>query len=159
MNLSKLVKGCPLFHEIYDDEVDLVLNDCVVATYEAGSTIVKQGDTGTEIFVILSGKANIIIEKDGHSHFIAELSRGDLFGEMVLINEVERTANIIAKDKCDILIITQEHFFSFFNKRPKLFSLLILNLTRLVTKRLKNANIQIENLRKELDLTCSKNNK
>lgn len=146
MSIANLVKGCPLFYEIYDNEVEEILADCVVATYESDDYIIKQGDTSTDICVLLSGEAKVTVEKDGISKEITTLSKGDLFGELVLINEVERTANIVAVETCDVLVLSYETFYSYYQKRPKIFALMVLNVTRLVTKRLKAANKIIEEL-------------
>lgn len=150
MSVAELVKGCPLFHEIYDNEVEEILQSCLVACYEPGDHIIKQGDTSSEICILLAGTAGIFVNKNGNRHFITDIGSGDLFGELVLINETERTADIIAKDKCDVLVISYEDFYSFYNKRPKVFSLMVLNVTRLITKRLKYSNSIIENLNANL---------
>lgn len=146
MSAAVLVKGCPLFHEIYDDEIEEIIKDCLIAQYSPEDTIIKQGDTSTDICVILSGEVDIHVEKDGQSHYIASLGKGDLFGELVLINETKRTASIVCKEKCEILILSYENFYTFFHKKPKVFSLMVLNITRLITKRLKNANKIIEDM-------------
>ena len=156
MSAAQLVAGCPLFHEIYDDEVEEVIADCMVASYQPGDHIITQGDTNTDICVLLQGRAKVTVNKDGNEHFIAEIGKGDLFGELVLINETERTANIIAEDQCDVLIMTYENFFSYFNKKPKVFALMVLNVTRLVTKRLKGSNQVIQKLNSELAAYKSK---
>jgi CRP-like cAMP-binding protein len=128
----------------------------MVASYQPGDHIITQGDTNTDICVLLQGRAKVTVNKDGNEHFIAEIGKGDLFGELVLINETERTANIIAEDQCDVLIMTYENFFSYFNKKPKVFALMVLNVTRLVTKRLKGSNQVIQKLNSELAAYKSK---
>lgn len=156
MSAAQLVAGCPLFHEIYDDEVEEIIADCMVASYTPGDFIIKQGDTNTDICVLLQGHAKVTVTKNDGEHEITTLGKGDLFGELVLINETQRTANIVAVDQCDVLIMTYENFFSYFNKKPKVFALMVLNVTRLVTKRLKNSNQVIQELNsKILDLQRS----
>ncbi|MBT3586889.1 MAG: cyclic nucleotide-binding domain-containing protein [Halobacteriovoraceae bacterium] len=150
MSVANLVKGCPLFHEIYENEIVEIIADCVVASYETGDAIIKQGDSGSDISVLLSGNADIQVEKEGLIHKIATISKGDLFGEMVLINETERTASIVANESCDVLIISYDNFYSFYKKNPKVFALMVLNVTRLVTKRLKNSNTVVENLSQKI---------
>ncbi|MFT6070627.1 MAG: CRP-like cAMP-binding protein [Bacteriovoracaceae bacterium] len=148
--IANLVKGCPLFHEIYDNEVEAVLADCLVASYSPGDIIIKQGEDGTDICVILSGKADITVDKDGHSQFIATIGNGDIFGEMVLINETKRTANIICKEKCAVLVMSFDNFYKVFSKNPSVFALMVLNVTRLITKRLKHSNSVIQELNAKL---------
>lgn len=150
MSVISLVKGCPLFHEIYDHEVEKILRNCVVASFNQEDHIIKQGDNGTDICIILTGEADIIVDKNGEQKYIATLNAGDLFGEMVLLNETQRTANIVAKTNCDVLVFGQDAFYQLYNKSPEVFSLLALNLSRLITKRLKQANSIISNLSEEL---------
>lgn len=150
MSVISLVKGCPLFHEIYDHEVEKILRNCVVASFVQGDHIIKQGDNGTDICIILTGEADIIVDKNGEQKFIATLNAGDLFGEMVLLNETQRTANIMAKTNCDVLVFGQDTFYQMYNKSPEVFSLLALNLSRLITKRLKQANTIISNLTEQI---------
>lgn len=157
MSAAQLVAGCPLFHEIYDNEVEEIIADCMVASFAPGDFIIKQGDTNTDICVLLQGHAKVTVNKDNEEHYIAQLGKGDLFGELVLINETQRTANIIAVDQCDVLVMTYENFFSYFHKKPKVFALMILNVTRLVTKRLKGSNEVIQNLNSEIEKLKSSN--
>jgi CRP/FNR family cyclic AMP-dependent transcriptional regulator len=153
--IANLVKGCPLFHEIYDSEVEAVLKDCLVASYSPSDVIIKQGEEGTDICVILSGKADITVDKDGGSQFIATISKGDIFGEMVLINETKRTANIICTEKCAVLVLSFDNFYKFFSKNPSVFALMVLNVTRLITKRLKHSNSVIQELNKKISENSS----
>ncbi len=148
MSMVSLVKGCSLFHEIYDNEIEEVIKHCVVATYENDDYIIKQGDESTDICILLSGEADIVFSDGDKQSYIATLKQGDIFGELVLINETKRTANIICKKPCDVLIIKYEDFYSFYNKNPKIFSLLVLNITRLVTKRLKMMNAAFQDINK-----------
>lgn len=150
MSAAQLVAGCPLFHEIYDNEVEEIIADCMVASYQPGDFIINQGDTNTDICVLLQGHAKVTISKDGKDQDVAKLNKGDLFGELVLINETKRTASIVAVDQCDILVMTYENFFSYFQKKPKVFALMVLNVTRLITKRLKNSTETIQKLNKDL---------
>lgn len=140
MSIVKLVKGCSLFHEIYDKEIESVIKHCMVASYNPGDYIINQGDESTDICILLSGEADIVYDDNGTPNYIATLKHGDIFGELVLINETRRTANIICKKASEVLIIKYEDFYSFYHKNPKVFSLLVLNITRLVTKRLKEMN-------------------
>lgn len=149
--IANLVKGCPLFHEIYDNEVEAVLSDCLVASYSPGDVIMKQGEDGTDICVILSGKADITVDKDGNSQFIASIGKGDIFGEMVLINETKRTANITCTENCAVLVMSFDNFYKFFSKNPSVFALMVLNVTRLITKRLKHSNHVIQELNAKLE--------
>jgi CRP/FNR family cyclic AMP-dependent transcriptional regulator len=146
MSNLQFIKGCPLFYELFDEEVDTILKDCNVACYDAGQAIVKEGDIGKEIYILLSGKASVQKNIANNIIEIAELNKGDVFGELVLINENTRTADVVTKEETDVLIIEYDTIFSLYKKNNKIFSLLVLNLSRLLTQRLKKSNIIVEEL-------------
>jgi len=139
--LANLVKGCPLFLEIYDEEVEQVIRACDVATFKKGEHIIHQGEESSDIAIILDGSADVVIKDPyGKLKVITQLVKGDLFGELVLINETKRTADIVAREETNILIISYENFYSFYKDNPKVFALMVLNVTRMVTQRLKSSN-------------------
>lgn len=146
MSVLQIVKGCPLFYELYDNEIMTICEKCSVMTLGPDETIFKKGDEGDEIFLILSGSA--YVEKDGVK--LASLRKGDLFGEMVLLKENIRHANVVTDNYTDVLVLHYHDIFGLYKTSPKIFSLLILNLSRLLAGRLKGAGSAIEGLKREL---------
>ena len=65
---------------------------------------------------------------------------------MVLLDERTRTADIVASTYTDVLVLDYDAIFGIFKKNPKIFSLLMLNLCRLLAKRLKGASNTIRKL-------------
>ena len=149
MSNLQFIKGCPLFYELFDEEVDTILKDCSVACYDAGQAIVKEGDIGKEIYILLSGKASVQKNIANNIIEIAELNKGDVFGELVLINENTRTADVVTKEETDVLVIEYDTIFSLYKKNNQIFSLLVLNLSRLLTQRLKKSNTIVEELNRQ----------
>lgn len=142
MSIINIIKSSPLFFELYDEEIDSLITDCNVLSLEEGDFIVKDGEEGNEIFLILSGGAFV---KKGPVTLV-ELRKGDLFGEMVLLDERTRSADIVASTYTDVLVMSYDTIFGTFQKNPKVFSMLILNLCRLLAKRLKSSSEEIKRL-------------
>ena len=142
MSIINIIKSSPLFFELFDEEIDNLIADCNVLSLEEGEFIVKDGEEGSEIFLILSGGAYV---KKGPVTLV-ELRKGDLFGEMVLLDERTRTADIVATTYTDVLVMEYDTIFKTFSKNPKVFSILILNLCRLLAKRLKGSSEEIKRL-------------
>lgn len=142
MSILNIIKSSPLFFELFDEEIDGLIADCNVLSLEKGELIVKDGEEGNEIFLILSGGA--FVKKGAVT--LVELRKGDLFGEMVLLDERTRSADIIASTYTDVLIMSYDTIFATFQKNPKVFSMLILNLCRLLAKRLKGSSEEIKRL-------------
>ncbi|OIQ15839.1 MAG: hypothetical protein BM556_16180 [Bacteriovorax sp. MedPE-SWde] len=143
MSVLQIVKGCPLFHDLYDAEIMTICESCSVKTLVPDDYIFKKGDEGDEIYLILSGSA--IVSKGGIE--IAKLRKGDLFGEMVLLKENVRHADIMSDNYTDVLVLKYNDIFGLYQTNPKIFSLLILNLSRLLATRLKGAGSYIEELK------------
>lgn len=142
MSIINTIKGSPLFYELFDEEIETIIEDCHVLNLEEGDYIFHEGDHGDEIFLILTGAAAV---KKGDVTLV-ELRKGDLFGEMVLLDERTRTADIVSSTYTDVLVLSYEVIFGVFKKNPKIFSLLMLNLCRLLAKRLKGSSDQIKKL-------------
>jgi len=146
VSIEELVKGCPLFYELYDEEIESILHSCIVVTFKDGQYIIKEGDQGKQIFIILNGKAKVTKNKaEGGELFLTELKKGDVFGEMVLINENKRSSNVVSHNTSEILVIEYDDIFSLFVKETKIFAVLLLNLARQITIRLNDANATIAN--------------
>ena len=142
MSIINVIKSSPLFFELFDEEIETIVQDCSVMNLEAGDYIFKEGDEGNEIFLILAGGAAV---KKGEVTLV-ELRKGDLFGEMVLLDEKTRTADIVSTTYTDVLVLSYDVIFGIFKKNPKIFSLLMLNLCRLLAKRLKGSSNEISRL-------------
>lgn len=140
MAIPDLLRGCPLFFELFDDEIEKIVKYCTVFTFESGDAIVSEGQEGNEIFVLLEGQAVVQKNVSGELLRIQELRAGDVFGEMVLVDEKTRSADIKAEVRCYVLEIKYDDVFALFKSEPQIFGLMILNLSRLLAKRLRSSN-------------------
>ncbi|MGK0366872.1 MAG: CRP/FNR family cyclic AMP-dependent transcriptional regulator [Thermoproteota archaeon] len=142
MSIMNIVKSAPLFYELFDKEIESIVEKCQILSLEEGEFVFREGDAGEEIYIILTGFAHV---KKGEI-VLAELRKGDLFGEMILINQNERSADIVASTYTDVLVLGYDAIFGFYESAPKIFSLLILNLSRLLTQRLERTGGDIKKL-------------
>lgn len=142
MSIINIIKSSPLFFELFDNEIETIVENCNVMSLDKGEYIFKENDEGNEIFLILTGAASV--KKAGT--VLAQLKKGDLFGEMVLLEEKIRTADVVASTYTDVLVMDFDAIFGIFKKNPKIFSLLMLNLCRLLAKRLKGSSESIKQL-------------
>lgn len=145
MSIVQVVKSCPLFYELYDDEIMKIVEKCRVLTLEPGDHVFKKGESGNELFLLLNGSA--VVKVDDIS--IATLHKGDLFGEMVLLKEPIRLADICIDSFADVLVIEYEDIFDLYEQNSKVFSHLMLNLSRMLATRLKGTGAKIKKLSEE----------
>lgn len=84
-------------------------------TYSADEAIVREGTTGTALYILLSGRARV--EQDGKQ--LGELSAGDFFGELALIEEHPRSATVTATAESDCLLFPAWEFTALLEEHPE----------------------------------------
>lgn len=82
--------------------------------YSPGDAIFKEGDEGDLMYVILEGEVLII----AGGQVVDELSKGDLFGEMALIDRSPRSASATAKSVCTLAPMDQANFMFLLQHTP-----------------------------------------
>ncbi|MBI2383023.1 MAG: protein kinase [Gammaproteobacteria bacterium] len=83
------------FTRFADDEVDEILSASSLLTFEAGQTVVQEGDIGDAFYLIALGQAEV--RKAGKR--ISQLDKGDCFGEIAFLTSAKRTASVVAATK------------------------------------------------------------
>ena len=150
MSMSEMLAGCPLFYELYDNEVEQIARNCNVYQFSAGEKVVRDGDEGHEIYIILEGKLHVEKQTAKGVIRIQPLAKGDVFGEMVLVDENQRSADIVAESKTHVLEISYDTIFDLFKADPRTFGLVMLNLSRMIAKRLRASNEIIKEIREKV---------
>ena len=151
MAIPDMLKSCPLFFELYDKEIEKMVRYCSVYTFDSGDKIVEDGEIGDQIFVVLEGIAYVEKQLPRGRIRIQPLKAGDVFGELALMGEKTRTADIVADELTYVLEIKYEDIFILFKKEPRIFGLLLLNISRLISHRLAKSNKIIVDLQEKLD--------
>lgn len=131
-----LLRTIEIFEPLKDDDLlDLAtllrLND-----YPWGFPIVQRGDPGTNLFIIVSGKVEVI---DDQGVALAELKRGDVFGEMSLLSGDPVTTTIIAAEPTQLAVMNQKDFRHVLTRFPALqvffYKLLVNRITAINMQR------------------------
>jgi CRP-like cAMP-binding protein len=88
--------------------------------YRDGEDIVHQGDVGDCMYVIQTGQAEAIQDKDGKEVRLAVLGEGDVFGEMALFERMPRSATVRALGDVRVLTIDKKTFLRRVHEDPSL---------------------------------------
>lgn len=98
-----------------------------------------QGDAGTNLYIVESGKLKVVAENSAGRHVILNvLGPGDSFGELALLDGEPRSATVTTITETNLLSIAQEPFLSFLATRPELAIAVARNLAGQV-RRLSNS--------------------
>lgn len=94
---SALLKTIDFFDTFEDKELDHILELCTVTKYKANEYIVKEGLRDNSFFVILRGKASVIMGKTPQDkRQISTISEGNSFGEIAIVLDEPRSASVLA---------------------------------------------------------------
>ena len=85
-------------------------------TYAADEEIVREGSTGTALYIVLSGTARVVRGGDA----IGEVGVGDFFGELALIEEHPRSASVIAATETECLLFPAWEFTALLEEHPEI---------------------------------------
>ncbi len=88
--------------------------------FEAGETIFKEGDLGTEMYIVHEGKVGILKELPGEQRLLAVLEKGDFFGEMAILEDLPRTASARAETAATVLLINGSTFDQMLRSNPEI---------------------------------------
>lgn len=88
--------------------------------YKPGDEVITQGETGHEMYVILSGAADVFIETDEGRKKLADLSVGDFFGEMALFDQDVRSATVVAREETRVLAVDKASLLARISQNPTL---------------------------------------
>lgn len=111
-NVDFLV-SIPLFHGLNNKQLKQLAHRFVPRSYEAGKNIVTQGRGGEGMFVMISGRAEAVVESsDGAKNKVNEFGPRDFFGEVAMLDDGPRTASVITTEPTDCLVLTRSDFIA-----------------------------------------------
>lgn len=112
------------------------------STVRDGMVVFEENQVGDKMYIIQSGAVAITKFMDGHVHRLAELQKGEFFGEMAIVSQQKRTATATAVGETELLEFDRQGFEAMIEKNVKIAMSVIDKLCR----RLDNANSQLRGL-------------
>ena len=110
----KHLQGIALFERLSKEQLAEVARQADEIDVEAGKRLVSAGRFGYEFFVIENGRAEVVRE-DEH---VADLGPGDFFGEMALLGDTVRSADVVASTEMTAMVMTDTAFRHLARKMP-----------------------------------------
>jgi CRP-like cAMP-binding protein len=99
-----------LFNRIPPANIQQLLAKFQERSTTLGEEIIKEGDEGTECYVIKTGKAVVSRKQGNKQETLAALSTGQLFGEDALVSAMPRNASITMSSDGELMVLTKEDF-------------------------------------------------
>ncbi len=142
------LKTFPLLSRLSDDKLTRLAGAMQERTFPAGATILKEGEKGDEMFLLLSGSVDVLKTTPYGDSYVAaslEASYHCSFGEMALIDSGTRSATVRAKDECRTLSLSSEAFQRFCREDPATGLELLMSVSASLVRdlRMENDNLRI----------------
>ena len=113
-----------LFGRCTKSDLKIIARHVETISVESGRMIVRAGDDGDAMFVIMSGAA--AVERDGHH--VADLGEGDYFGELALLDPAPRAATVRATSDCELAVLGVRMFRVLLRDLPGISAKLLADL-------------------------------
>ena len=149
MSLDHIISGCELFFELYEDEIEKILKSQSVNHYKPDDHIISEGQQGNQIFILLEGIVEVQkFTPSGQRVKVERLKPGEVFGVLMILDDKPYAVDIVSRTNAAVLEIKHSAIMDLFDKSPRIFGILVLNICRILGKRLRNTHQRIGELRR-----------
>lgn len=137
------LRTLPMFEQVPDDELENLARASSYRKVSRNTTIVRAGDVTDALYVLISGSIKVLnSDEEGREVILAILGPGEFFGEMGLLDGLPRSANVLATEPCELLVIAKADFRRCLAENFDV----ALYLMRSLVQRLREADRKIESL-------------
>lgn len=140
MDRLSLLSGSPLFEMLSNQELEAITALLTPRELRAGAIIFAEGTLGDGLYLVESGEVEVF--HSAHSGPLATLTEGECFGEMALVDKDYRSATVKARTDVRLLHLSPEGLAQFRKVQKDGFCFLVMNIARLLSVRLREANRQ-----------------
>ncbi len=141
MNINErinVLKNVEMFRQVSQDILKQLAGDLQLLKFRKGDVLVKKGDCGNALMIILDGEVTVT----DHGHVFSNLKKGDVIGEYYLIDSRPHSADVVAHRETEIMLISQE----LFQKVTGNYTSVDAGVMRFLVGRLRNMNVIEEEL-------------
>lgn len=144
MNKVEELQKSRLFEGLLPEEIEMLAELTQQKKYIEGEVVFEQGDVGDSLYLLVEGIVEVLQKRsDGTEQLITELQAPEFFGEMSLIDKEYRSATIRARTEAIMLCLTNENLHSFARVYKNGFTLVVINIARVLSTRLRETNLKL----------------
>lgn len=151
--IGSYLEKIPLFKKCTKTFLNTLSTRTSVAAFKKNEVIIKRGDNSDEMFLIISGKVQVVSE-DGTKTFDT-MKAGSFFGEVGMLNNSARTATITSATDVELIVLSKKDYYQVVKQYPECHKIVLLE----AEKRLKNVQKREEkNIKKNRKSLKKENN-
>lgn len=146
-DLKAFLLATPFFGGLADVSLDLLVSMLVERRFDAGATVVSEGEPGRSMFIVHSGQLVVSKLADaGRVIRMSSLEPGDFFGEMTLIEMQNRSATVVAENPTVLYELTARDLYKCYKTDIQAYVMVMQNINRELCRRLRRADNRIAEL-------------
>ncbi len=136
------LQSVPVFGGLNEDEYALLARYLRRERVPGGTVVVREGELAKEMYVVVQGSVEVL----KHDRLMTTLGPGQCFGEMALIDIQPRSATVRTTEGTDLLVLGFDDLVRIYNRNLPMYTLIVLNIAREISRRLRDANRRIVDL-------------
>ena len=121
--------------DLHEADLAVVMRHTQARLYAAGEYAVHEGELDRSFFIIARGSFEVLVPTDDGPQRVRVLEPGDLFGEVGFFDGLPRTADVVALEEAEALVLTQSAFQRLRLVHPRLALRFVLDLGRILGER------------------------
>ncbi len=147
MEITEVTRQSDIFQGLSDGELSQLAHICKMESYPAGQTICREGECGSEIFVLAQGEASVLAKGNSKKRTkIGRIGQGEIFGEMAIIEDLPRNATLITDIDSKLVVIDKFELENLMNKNCHLGKVVMKNIALGLSRKLRRSKMPKKNL-------------
>lgn len=134
-----VLKGMQMFRYLSYKELVQVANLAEMADYKAGENVFQVGQPGDAMYIVIEGKVRLVMG----DKTVAELGRGQHFGELALVDRSTRSLTAIAQEPARLVIIHRKDLIELMKREPASGVKMLWSFVQVLGQRLRKTNIDL----------------
>ncbi|MBA4292533.1 hypothetical protein C0431_06140 [bacterium] len=143
MDINTALQNNYLMQGLSVAQISMIAQIASNQEFSGGDTLVRQFAKDADLMIVLEGTAKI---KGFSGEEIAQAGPGSVIGEMSLIDDKPRSATVTAAGNVKVASIPHNDLWALMNNEPEIAKVILLNISRILTARLRAANVALDSV-------------
>ncbi|MGI9227939.1 MAG: Crp/Fnr family transcriptional regulator [Gammaproteobacteria bacterium] len=115
MDTSTKLKGFDFFDRASEQEINEIAKSCVCKAYSTNTIILSEGDVSNNVYFVVKGKLQVYLSnQSGKVIIIKDLYEGESFGELGVVCNTVRSANIVTRSETVLIAIASLSYKNYY---------------------------------------------
>jgi CRP/FNR family transcriptional regulator, cyclic AMP receptor protein len=143
--MIQILQKLKVFNDLGLEELNAIKNITIKKEVKKNQTIFKENDNGSELYVIISGKVEISKNLIGNrKKILTILEKDNFFGEISIFDNKKRSANALAIEDTELMIIQKNDFIKLLDKNDKIAHHCYKNIFLELCRRIREVNKSVQ---------------